>query len=73
MLASRSSFHCCVMLIYLTFALLTVARIAGAGYTVFVIFIPLFIVVRGPQPRRHQQKRGGSGGAGQTRIYIFFG
>jgi hypothetical protein len=35
------------MLIYLTFALLTVARIAGAGYTVFVIFIPLFIVVRG--------------------------
>lgn len=49
-IASRSSFQCCTLSVLLTFALLTVARIAGAHYTVFIIFIPLFLMVRTTTP-----------------------
>jgi hypothetical protein len=45
-MASKSYVTCCTVCGWLLFSLLAVARIQGAHYSVFIIFIPLFIIVR---------------------------
>ena len=45
LMSSRAAMLCCNATILLVIALLAVARIQGAGYSVFIIFIPLFIIV----------------------------
>jgi uncharacterized protein YaaW (UPF0174 family) len=47
MMATRACFSLCTSVFWVAVAVLAVARIQGANYSVFIIFIPLFIVVCG--------------------------
>jgi hypothetical protein len=47
----------CFLCIFLGMALLTAARIQGAHYSVFIIFIPLFAIVSPGAPHDNETDR----------------